>query len=319
MIRYIIRRLLWLIPIIIAVSFIVFALMDLAPGTIIDTIDTSQMTEEQIADLRAQYDLDKPMLYRYGKYMFNLLRGDLGRSISTGYSVWGEFKAGFPYTVKLALVNLVIGVAIAIPLGIFAAKHAGTIWDTLTTGFTLLGMSMPSFWSGLLLIMLFSAKLNWLPAVYTAGNPLCYVMPGLTGGLMMSATVTRQTRSAMLEVIRADYMRTARAKGVPEKQITRKHALRNAWIPIITQIGITLGRTLAGSAVVETVFSWPGIGKLTVTAVQQRDTTMACGLVILTCIMYVLVLLLVDLIYAFVDPRIKAQYQSGGKKRRKAA
>jgi len=179
-------------------------------------------------------------------------------------------------------------------------------------------MSMPSFWTGLLLIMLFSARLNWLPAIYTEGNLLSYVMPGVTGGLMMSATVTRQTRSAMLDVLRADYISTAQAKGVPQKSIIWKHALRNGWIPIITQIGIMMGRTLAGSAVVETVYSWPGIGRLTVTAVAQRDTTMACGLVILTCIMYVVVLLVVDLVYAFVDPRIKAQYQ-GSRIRRRAA
>jgi len=315
MLRYILRRVLWLIPVIIVISFIVYGLMDLAPGSVIDTIDTSQLTEEQIAELYKKYDLDKSMVYRYGKYMFNLVQGDLGKSMSTGRSVWDDFSRGFPFTLRLTLVSLIIGVAIAIPLGIFAAKHAGSILDTLTTGFTLMGMSMPSFWIGLLLVMLFSARLKWLPAIYTEGNPLCYIMPGLTGGLMMSATVTRQTRSAMLEVIRADYMRTAQAKGVTQKQLTWKHALRNAWIPIITQIGVTMGRTLAGSAVVETVYSWPGIGRLTVTAVAQRDAIMACGLVILTCILYVIVLLIVDLIYAFVDPRIKAQYQRGAKRR----
>jgi len=309
---------LWLIPIIIIISFIVYALIDLAPGSVVDTIDMSQMSEEQVLELYRRYDLDKPMLYRYGKYMFNLVQGDLGQAASTGRSVWGEFKKGFPHTFRLSMVCIVIGVALAIPLGIFAAKHAESIWDTLTTGFTLLGMSMPPFWIGLLLIMLFTARLNWLPPIYTAGNPLCYIMPGLTGGLAMSATVTRQTRSAMLEVIRADYLHTARAKGVSEHQITWKHALRNAWIPIVTQIGVTMGRTLAGSAVVETVYTWPGIGWLTVMAVQQRDASMACGLVILTCIMYVIVLLIVDLIYAFVDPRIKAQYQRSSKRRKPA-
>jgi peptide/nickel transport system permease protein len=271
------------------------------------------MTEAEIDMMRARYDLDKSVFWRYGKYMMNLVQGDLGVSESTGRSVWREFAYGFPFTLRLSFLILIIGVAIAIPLGIFAAKHAGTVWDSLTTGFTLIGMSMPSFWVGLLLIMLFSARLNWLPAVYTEGNLLSYLMPGVTGGLMLSATITRQTRSAMLENARADFTRTARAKGVPERQITWKHTLKYAWIPIVTQIGITLGRTLAGSAVVEMVYSWPGIGKLTVMAVAQRDTTMACGVVILTCIMYVFVLLMVDLVYALVDPRIKAQYQSKGK------
>ena len=316
MLQYILRRVLWLIPIILMISFIVYGLMDLAPGSVIDTIDTSLMTPEQIEDLYRRYDLDRSLLYRYVKYMINLVQGDLGVSMSNGRSIWGEFVRGFPYTFSLSLVSMAIGVSIAIPLGIFAARHAGSIWDTLTTGFTLMGMSMPSFWTGLLLIMVFSAKLSWLPAIYTEGNLLSYVMPGVTGGLMMSATVTRQTRSAMLDVLRADYISTAQAKGVSQKNIIWKHALRNGWIPIITQIGIMMGRTLAGSAVVETVYSWPGIGRLTVTAVAQRDTTMACGLVILTCILYVIVLLIVDLVYAFVDPRIKAQYQSKRIRRR---
>ena len=318
MLLYILRRVLWLIPIIVMISFIVYGLMDLAPGNIVDSIDTSQMSPEQIDDLYRKYDLDKTVLYRYGKYMFNLVQGDIGVSAASGHSVWNDFARGFPYTFKLALLSMAIGVAIAIPLGIFAARHAGSIWDTLTTGFTLLGMSMPSFWTGLLLIMLFSARLSWLPAVYTEGNPLSYVMPGITGGLMMSATVTRQTRSAMLDVLRADYISTAQAKGVSLRHIIWKHALRNGWIPIITQIGLMMGQTLAGSAVVETVYTWPGIGRLTVQAVASRDTTMACGLVILTCILYVIVLLIVDLVYAFVDPRIKAQYQRNRTRRRAA-
>ena len=316
MLFYIFRRILWLIPVIVIISFIVFALMDLAPGSIVDTIDTSELTEEQIAELYRRYDLDKSLLYRYGKYMFRLMQGDIGVSMANARPVWDDFIRGFPYTIRLSLVSMAIGVAIAIPLGIFAARHAGSIWDNLTTGFTLLGMSMPQFWIGLLLIMLFSAKLDWLPAIHTEGNPLSYVMPGVTGGLMLSATITRQTRSAMLDVLKADYISTARAKGVSQIQIIWKHALRNGWIPIITQIGMMTARTLSGSAVVETVYSWPGIGRLTVQAVTQRDTTMACGLVILTCILYVFVLLMVDIVYAFVDPRIKAQYQKARIKRR---
>ena len=316
MLLYILRRILWMIPIIIMISFIIFTLMDLTPGTIIDTLDTSQMTPEQVAEVTSLYDLDKPLLYRYGKYMYNLMRGDIGVSVATGRSIWHDFARGFPYTVRLAFLSMAIGVAIAIPMGISAARHAGSIWDTLTTGFTLLGMSMPTFWIGLLLIMLFSARLGWLPAVHTEGNALSYIMPGITGGLSMSATITRQTRSVMLDVLRADYISTAQAKGVSQRQIIWKHALRNGWIPIITQIGLMMGHTLAGSAVVETVYTWPGIGRLTVMAVSARDATMACGLVILTCILYVTVLLIVDILYAFADPRIKAQYQSSRIRRR---
>lgn len=316
MIRYIIKRILWLIPIIICVSLIVYGLLDLAPGTVIDSMINDTMTEEDVAALRAEYDLDKPMIYRYGKYMLNLVQGDLGRSQITNEKVWNNFISKFPATLELALIALVIGVGLAVPLGIFAAKHAGTIWDNLTTIFTLIGMSMPSFWLGLLLIILFSYRLKWLPA-NGSGTILHLILPVVCTALMMMATATRQARSSMLENIRADYLRTARAKGVPERAVINKHALSNAWIPIITTVGNTLSRTLAGSAVVESVFGWPGVGRLTVEAVSRRDVTLACGCVILTSILYVVLLLIVDLLYAFVDPRIKSQYAAGKTKRKK--
>ncbi|HPU01383.1 MAG: ABC transporter permease [Firmicutes bacterium] len=318
MLRYIVRRLLWLIPVIILVSLAIYILMDLAPGTVIDSLITEQMTPEDIEKLRQEYDLDKPVIYRYGKYMWGLLHGDLGRSQVTGISVWESFMTRFPATLKLSLVSVVIGTVLAIPIGIFAARRAGTIWDNLTTGFTLIGQSMPSFWLGLLLLIAFAYKIQLFPAGGYRG-PSSYVLPAVTSALMMTALTARQTRSSMLEVLRADYLRTARAKGVPERLVIRRHALKNAWIPILTTIGMGMSRFLAGSAVIETVFSWPGIGRLTVEAVSQRDVTLACGCVILTCILYVIVLLIVDLLYAFVDPRIKAQYASGGRRRKVTA
>jgi peptide/nickel transport system permease protein len=213
-------------------------------------------------------------------------------------------------TLNLALLSLVIGVAIAIPLGIFASLHAGTIWDNLTTGIALLGISMPSFWTGLLLLFAFSYHLKIFPASYN-GTLASYVLPCITSGFMMSASTTRQTRSAMLEVLRQDYLRTARAKGVSERMIIIKHALGNALIPIITQVGMMLAMSLAGSVVIESVFGWPGIGQLTVDAINRRDTPLATGGVILTLIMFIVMLLIVDLLYALVDPRIKAQFASG--------
>ena len=318
MLRYIIRRLLWLIPVLICVSLAIYILMDLAPGTVIDSLITEQMTPEDIEKLRQEYDLDKPVIYRYAKYMWGLLHGDLGRSQVTGISVWESFVSRFPATLKLSLVSVVIGTVLAIPIGIFAARKAGTIWDNLTTGFTLIGQSMPSFWLGLLLLIIFAYKIQLFPAGGYQG-PSSYVLPAITSALMMTALTARQTRSSMLEVLRADYLRTARAKGVPERLVIRRHALKNAWIPILTTIGMGMSRFLAGSAVIETVFSWPGIGRLTVEAVSQRDVTLACGCVILTCILYVIVLLVVDLLYAFVDPRIKAKYSSGGRRRKVTA
>lgn len=318
MLKYVIKRLLWLIPIILCVSFIIYGLLDLAPGSVVDSMISENMTQEDIDNLRAEYDLDKPMVYRYAKYMLNLVRGNLGVSDVTKISVWDTYISRLPATLLLSLAALVIGVALSIPLGIFAAKRAGTIWDTATTGFTLIGLSMPSFWLGLLLLIAFSYKLKIFPAG-GSGGIMSFILPAICSGLMMTATATRQTRSAMLENIRADYLRTARAKGVPERDVINKHALRNAWIPIITTIGNTLSRTLAGSAVVESVFSWPGVGRLTVEAVGQRDVTLACGCVIMTTILYVILLLIVDLLYAFVDPRIKSKYSAGSKKRKKVA
>ena len=318
MLRYVIRRLLWLIPVLLCVSLLIYVLMDLAPGTVIDSMITEQMTPEDIEKLRQEYDLDKPVIYRYVKYMWGFFHGDLGKSQVTGLSVWDSFISRFPATLKLSLVSVVFGAVLAIPIGIFAAQRAGTIWDNLTTGFTLIGTSMPSFWLGLLLLILFAYKIQLFPAGGYQG-PSSYVLPAITSGLMMTAITARQTRSSMLEVLRADYLRTARAKGVPERLVIRRHALKNAWIPILTTIGMGLSRFLAGSAVIETVFSWPGIGRLTVEAVSQRDVTLACGCVIMPSILYVIILLIVDLLYAFVDPRIRGKYASGSRKRKVTA
>jgi peptide/nickel transport system permease protein len=317
MLRYAVIRLLWLIPILICVSLIIFVLMDAAPGSIIDSMINEEMTQEDIEELKREYDLDKSVFYRYGKYMLGLFRGNLGSSEISGLSVFDMYKTRFPKTLELSLLSLVLGTLIAIPMGIFAAKHAGTIWDNLTTAFTLIGLSMPSFWLGLLLLIWFSHSIKLFPAGYD-GTWKCYVMPVIAGGFSMSASITRQTRSAILDVVRQDYLRTARAKGVPEWRVTVKHELRNAWIPIVTQIGMMLAMTMAGSAVIEAVYSWPGVGRLMIEAINQRDTTLACGCVILTATLYVVLLLLVDIVYAFIDPRIRAQYSAGRRKKRRA-
>ena len=292
--------------------------MDLAPGSIIDAWISDEMTQEDVEMLKAQYGLDKPMLYRFGVYMFGLVQGDLGTSMSSGQPVWETYINRFPRTLEISLIGLVLGVAIAIPLGILAAKYSGSIWDNITTVFSMFGLTMPVFWLGLLLMVWFSVNLKLLPAGWD-GSWKGYVMPSICIGLIMSGTTVRQTRSSMLEVKRQDYLCTARSKGVSELRVTTDHALRNAWIPVITSIGITLSRVLAGSAVVESVFTWPGVGTLTINAVRNRDTPLATGCVILTAIMYVLMLLLVDVLYAIVDPRIRAQYAPIRKKRRAVA
>ena len=316
MARYIIKRILMIIPVILCVSLIVFALVDLAPGDVVDTMISDKMTPEDIAALRSQFDLDKPMLYRWGKYMIKLIQGDLGISMYSGYKIWDLYIYRLPNTIKLSVSALIIGIVCAIPLGIFAARHAGTIADNSVTVLVALGVCIPSFWLALLLMRFFSLKLGWFPAGGMNQGLKSMVLPVLCSSLMLLVFGARQTRSSMLEVLRADYLRTARAKGVPEKVVIRKHALGNALIPIITVIGNSLSASLAGSVVVESVFSWPGVGRLAVEGVTARDTNQVLGTVIMTSIFYVFIQILVDIAYAFADPRIKSQYLS--RKKRKA-
>ena len=317
MIRYIIIRILLLIPVIIAVSLIVFILIELAPGTYVDSITSSYMTEEDVLALRAEYDLDKPMFYRYGKYMYNLIQGDLGVSFQTRMDVsYMYFAQRLPNTLILSFSAAVVAIAVSIPLGILGARRAGKITDAAVTTFSLAGVSMPSFWLGLLLMMLFSLKLGWLPSGGNKEGIRSLILPGICSAMVLMATSTRQTRSSMLEVLNADFLRTARAKGAPERIVVRKHALGNALIPIITAVGASICVSLAGSAVIEQVFAWPGIGRMLVEGMQARDTPVIIGCSIMTTILYVLVMLIVDLLYAFVDPRIKAQYTAKSRKRR---
>ena len=318
LIRYILRRLLLLIPVIIIVSFMVFVLMDLAPGDITAGWDLEGMTVEQIAAMRADMGLDDPLLVRYGRYMFRLIQGDLGVGDHTGISVWYNFITRLPATLILAGASVLFGVAVAIPLGIFAARRAGKALDTATTAFTMVGMSMPGFWQGLLMMLLFSYILGWLPAGRFVDGWRSVILPAVVAGSTLLAACTRQTRSSMLEVLKADYLRTARAKGVPEKVVIRKHALGNAMIPIVTTIGVSVAVAVSGTAVIEQVFAWPGVGRWIVESVGSRDLTSTTGAVILTTIMYVLILLLVDIAYAFIDPRIRAQYADKGKRKARA-
>jgi len=293
--------------------------MELAPGTVIDGMIDGEMTAADIQALMERFNLHRPMLYRYGLYMFNLIQGDMGVSYINGLSVWGVYMSRLPNTLILSFTALAIGSAVSIPMGVRAARHAGTLTDNATTSFTLIGLSMPGFWIGLLLMLLFAYHLRWLPAGGNNDGFRSLILPGICSALVMTAIATRQTRASMLEVLRSDFLRTARAKGVPEKVVIRKHALRNALIPTVTAIGTSFCVQLAGSAVIEQVFTWPGVGRLTIEAVQGRDQPMALGAIILTSMMYVLVMLIIDVLYAFLDPRIKSQYVGSVKKRRKKA
>jgi len=293
--------------------------MELAPGTVLDRVLASAegMSQEDREALVSQYNLDKPMIYRYGLYMMNFIQGDLGVSDHTGLRVWDTFIRRLPNTLLLSFTSIVIATVISVPLGIIAARRARTLYDTGVTVLSLIGMSVPVFWLGLLLILAFSLYLRWLPSGLFEDGIRSLILPALCSSFMLMATATRQTRSNMLEVLNADYMRTARAKGVPEEKVIRRHGLGNAWIPIVTAIGTNLGAQITGSVVVESVFAWPGIGRMAAEAVVSRDVTTTTGVVIMTTILFVLIQLGVDVLYANIDPRIKAQYVNKAKKKKK--
>ncbi len=310
--RYIRKRILMLIPVIIGVSFLIYFIMDLAPGDVISQLAPDNATTEQIEMLRHQYGYDRSVFYRYMMYMAGLVKGDLGTSYLTGKPVWEMFIQRLPATLALSLGAIIVSMIISIPLGVFSAIHNGSLGDNAAMVVALLGLSMPNFWLGLLLIIAFSLQLGLFPSGGMDGIR-SVILPAITIGTGYTAIMTRTTRSSMLDVIRQDYMRTARAKGVPEKVVIRKHALKNALIPIITVIGTQMAACIGGSVLTETVFAWPGVGRLIIDSVNQRDVPAVTGSIIMTTILISILLLVIDLLYAFVDPRIKAQYAKRGK------
>lgn len=311
--RYVVKRLLMLIPVIIGVSFLIYFVMDLAPGNELDVLYPDATVEEMEA-LVHEYGYDRPVIYRYGVYMSKLLRGDLGVSVRTGEPVLESYLERLPATALLALGSIAVAHVLSLPLGIYSAVKRGSLWDNGCMVLAIIGLSMPNFWLGLLLIIAFSLNLGWFPSGGFRDGWLSIVLPAITIGTGQMARLTRTTRSSMVDVISQDYLRTARAKGVTEKNVIQKHALKNALIPIITVSGSQLAASLGGAVLTETVFSWPGVGRMIVEGINQRDTTTVTGAIIMTTILVGVVLLAVDLLYAVVDPRIKAQYTKGGKK-----
>ena len=303
-----------MIPVLLCVSLIVFCVSGSNTDTIVYQIAGGDATPEQVEQLKIELRLDGPILIRYVRYMSNLLRGDLGKSYQSGEDVFGIFMGAFPLTIKVTFWSIVVSLVISLPLGIISALHRGSILDNICSVFAFVGLATPNFWLGLMLIILFSAKLGWFPTGGYRDGFMSLVLPAITIGTGLTATVTRQTRASMLEVIRADYLRTARAKGVSETRVILYHAMRNALIPIITVVGAQVAACLAGSALTETVFALPGVGRILVNAINFNDFTMVTGCILLQSIVTAFILLLVDLLYAFVDPRIKAQFAKGGKR-----
>lgn len=311
MIRYIVKRILQMIPVILITSLLIFWAMGLTGGDPARTLAGEKATEEQVEQLREEMGLNDPFLVRYANYVKGMVTGDLGQSYVTKKDVFQTFMERLPNTLMLGGAAVLIAVIVSIPLGIYTAVHQNTWKDTAGMIFALFGVSMPNFWLGLMLIILFSLKLGLFPSGGKAGLD-SLVLPAVTVGFGLAALITRTTRSSMLDVIRQDYMTTARAKGVPEKQVIRKHGLKNALIPIITAIGLQMSLVLTGSVLAETVFSWPGIGRLVYDSISKRDIPMVTGSIIMCSILMCLVNLIVDLVYAFFDPRIKAQYSKKG-------
>src|SRR5699024_9681793 len=236
------------------------------------------------------------------------VKGDFGRSYATNKPVFDEILSRFPSTLKLTIAGMIVAVVIAIPIGIISATKQYSIMDNLTMVFALLGVSMPNFWLGLMLILLFSVKLGWLPSGGNAGFA-SLVLPAITLGTGVAGIITRMTRSSMLEVVRQDYIRTARAKGVKENKVINRHALKNALIPIVTIIGLQFGNLLGGAVLTETIFSWPGVGRFMVDAIKTRDTPAVLGSVVFLSVAFSIVNLFVDILYGYLDPRIKSQYK----------
>lgn len=296
-----------LIPVILITSFLIFWAMSLTGGDPAMIVAGEGATTEEIEAVREELGLNDPFMVRYFNYVKGMVTGDMGKSYVTNKDVFKTFMEKLPNTLMLGGAAVLSAIVIALPLGIYTAIHQNTWKDTAGMVFALFGTSMPNFWLGLMLIIIFSLKLGWLPSGGKGGFDTL-ILPALTVGLGLAALITRTTRSSMLDVIRQDYMTTARAKGCSEKRVIFTHGLKNALIPIITAIGLQMSMVITGSVLAETVFSWPGIGRLVYDSIAKRDTPMVTGSIILCSVFMCLINLFVDLVYAFFDPRIKAQY-----------
>jgi peptide/nickel transport system permease protein len=309
MLKYILKRILSMIPVIIGVAFIVFTLLYITPGDPARMALGDMATDEAIQSFREQNGLNDPFIVQFGHYIFNAVtKGDIGRSYVTRRPVSQEILTAFPVTLKLAALSMFIAILIGIPFGIISATKQYSWFDSISMIFAMIGISMPVFWLGLLLILFFSVYLGWLPS--SGFNSFsAMILPSVTLAAQSVAIITRMTRSSMLEVVRQDFIRTVRAKGQKESMVIWKHALPNTLIPVITIAGIQFGRLLGGAILTESIFSVPGVGRLMVESIKMRDYPIVQGGVLYIAIAFSLVNLLVDLFYAYIDPRIRAQYK----------
>ena len=305
MLTYIVRRALVAIPTLLGVATVVFGLLRLLPGDPASVIAGPTATAESIATIRHQLGLDLPLWEQYLTFLGRLLRGDLGISTRTGSPVVQEIFSRVPYTAELAVTSLVLAIAVGVAAGVIAATRRNGGADLGISGSAVFGVSMPTYWLGLMLIIVFAVRLRVLPAAGADQGALSLVLPAVTLALFSMGLVARQTRSAMLEVLGQDFVRTARAKGAGRSAVLIRHALRNALLPVVTTIGLQFGALLGGAVLTETVFAWPGVGRLLVDSISARDYPVVQGVVLLLSVSFIVINLLTDLVYAYVDPRIR--------------
>ena len=332
MTTYIARRVLLLIPLLFGISLVTFIGMHVIPGDASSALTGQGVTAADIARVRRQLHLDQPIVVQYGYFLAGIVHGDFGISLRTHDPVLQDVAQALPTTIQLTLAALVIAVVVGVSVGIFAATHRGSFLDTISMSTVLVGVSMPVFWTGILLLILFGATLQWLPIGGTLDNSVTLhritgmtlldslltgnvdalrssvqhlILPAVTLALFPMASISRMTRTTMVEELGADHVRTARAKGLPQGAVVWKHALRNALIPVVTVIGLQLGLLLSGAVLTETVFALPGIGQLAVTSILYRDYPVVQGVVIIAAFLFVIVNLGVDILYALLNPRIE--------------
>lgn len=317
MIRYVAKRLLWMIPVMLGIAILIFTIMYICPGDPAQSILGPSATAVELAAKREEMGLNDPYFVRLGRYLYDtFIRFDLGTSYKYGTSVLAGLMERMRYTLVVALLCMALQIFVGTPLGIMAATHHNGVADRICMFLALGGVSIPAFWLALMMVLVFSVSLGWLPVQGVDQGLVCYILPCIANSFAGIASQARHTRSSMLEVIRSDYVVTAKAKGLSYKTILFKHALPNALIPIITIVGNGMGMMLGGTVIIENVFAIPGVGRYMTDAITARDYPVVMGGVLVLGLIFSLIMLLVDIVYAFVDPRIKAQYE-GGKGRKK--
>ena len=316
MLNYAVKRILLFIPLLLGVATVTFFLLHVLPGDPVLSMVGERYDDATIEKLRHEMRLDEPLGVRYVHFLADILKLDFGRSYVTGQPVWESIRQRFPYTLRLAAAAMIFAVLIGITVGVISAWKWGTWVDHLTMGTTVIGISMPVFWLGVLLIYFFSMKLRLLPPSGYGGGSLSHlILPAFALAQASAAYVARITRSSMLDEINETYIQAARAKGVPDRNLMIRHALRNALIPIITVVGTDFGSFLSGAVLTESIFAWPGLGRFTLDAILKRDIPAIQGAVFFMAVVFIVINLLIDLSYAWVDPRVKVGGRGGGESR----